>query len=280
MSPRPGSLSARLATRTTVIVVEDEADIAGFLGAYFRASGLEMVHVNPRGPEEVVDAVRTNDAACVLLDLNLVGFSGLEVLARFRDDPALAGIPVVVVSAHTAARNECHDLGARAFVAKPFSVSDLYDQVVAMVGSDAPTSPTAPSPPSLTTSTGALTTDELEDKIGRALLRAHRDGTSLSLVLVRATTPDTERFRGALPEGAVVGATGPEELAVLLPGTAAPQASAAVGAALESLAEMSAVRVGVASAPEHASTIDELYMAADAALADACEAGCRVATAK
>ena len=32
--PRPGSLSGRLHASTTVLVVEDEQDIAGFLGAY------------------------------------------------------------------------------------------------------------------------------------------------------------------------------------------------------------------------------------------------------
>ena len=276
MSPRPGSLSARLETRTTVLVVEDEADIAGFLGAYFRASGLEMVHVNPRGPEEVVDAVRSHHAECVLLDLNLVGFSGLDVLARFREDPALAAIPVVVVSAHTAATNQCHDLGARAFVAKPFNVSDLYDQVAAMVGGETPPAPTGAPAPTPAPSGPSLTSDELEEKIGRALLRAHRDGTPLSLVLVRAVAHAEERLRAGLPNDALVGCTGPDEFAVLLPGTAAPEASSTVGAVLESLD----ARAGVASAPEHASTIDELYMAADAALADACDSGRAVATAR
>ena len=271
MSPRPGSLSARLTARTTVVVVEDEADIAGFLGAYFRASGLEMVYVNPRGPEEVVETVRTHGAACVLLDLNLVGFSGLEVLARFREDPALACIPIVVVSAHTAAAQQCRDLGARAFVAKPFNVSDLYDQVAAMVSTDVP--PAQERAPS-------LTTDELEDKIGRALLRAHRNGTSVSLVLVRVGAQAAEGLRAALPTGAVVGCTGPDEIAVLLPGTEAAQASAAVGAALAATTDTHRVRAGVAAAPQHASTIDELFMAADAALADACESDRLVATAR
>lgn len=272
MRPRPGSLSARLATRTTVIVVEDEADIAGFLGAYFRASGLEMVHVNPRGPEEVVDAVRAHEAACVLLDLNLVGFSGLDVLDRFRHDPLLSDIPVVVVSARTEAAGKCQDLGARAFVAKPFNVSDLFDQVAAMVSADASSAAAPGSAPSAP----ALTTDELEERIGRALLRAHRDGTPLSLVLVQAVALAEGRLRAGLPSDALVGCTGPDEFAVLLPGTTAPEASSTVGAVLESLD----ARAGVASAPEHASTIDELYMAADAALADACDSGRAVATAK
>ena len=54
--PRPGSLSGRLHASTTVLVVEDEQDIAGFLGAYFRASGLALVHVDPATPADAVTA--------------------------------------------------------------------------------------------------------------------------------------------------------------------------------------------------------------------------------
>ena len=261
MSPGPGSLSARLATRTTVLVVEDEADIAGFLGAYFRASGLDLVHVNPRRPEDVADAVREHSAACVLLDLNLVGFSGIEVLEAFRRDVALAAVPVVVVSAYVAEAAHCEELGARAFVAKPFSVSDLFDSVASLVG-DRPE---------------AAATDDVEDRIGRALDLARREQEAVSLALVRVPGGDPGDVAAALPAGAVVGRTGPDEIAVLLPRAHSSAAARTLAAAVDGL---DGVRAGVACAPEHATTTDELYMAADAALADACESGQPVATAR
>lgn len=135
--PRPGSLADRLARRPTVLVVEDEVDIAGFLGAYFRASGLDLVHINPRSPEEVLDAIHHEDAVCVLLDLGLTGFSGLDVLSALREAaPDIAAVPVVVVTAD--ARRVSHDTalarGAVGYVTKPFLVKDLFDQVEALVG--------------------------------------------------------------------------------------------------------------------------------------------------
>ena len=264
MSPGPGSLSARLATRTTVLVVEDEPDIAGFLGAYFRASGLELVHVNPRSPEEVADAVRKHDVACVLLDLNLVGFSGIEVLAAFRADPALAAVPVVVVSAYTTEAARCEQLGARAFVAKPFNVSDLFDSVSAIVN-ETPATPAAPA------------ADGVEDQIGRALTNARRESLAVALALVRVPGGGPDDLAPALPDGSVLGRTGPDEVAVLLVGADTAVATRILGRAL---GPIDGARAGVACAPEHATTTDELYMAADAALADACDSGDAVATAR
>jgi CheY-like chemotaxis protein len=57
----------------------------------------------------------------VLLDLNLPGRSGREVLAEMKADPALAGIPVVVFSTSTAEQDilRCYELHANAYVAKP-----------------------------------------------------------------------------------------------------------------------------------------------------------------
>ena len=67
----------------------------------------------------------------VLLDLNLVGLHGLEVLKRIRNDPALADLPVVVFtnSNHDADRERAMQLGATAYREKPNS----FDEYVAVV---------------------------------------------------------------------------------------------------------------------------------------------------
>src|SRR5207302_2455612 len=96
---RTGSLTSRLNPSSPVLVVEDEHDIANFLRAYFRASGQEVLHVDPQSAEQVADAVSEHGACCVLLDLHLRGFSGLEALHVIRDNPQSGSTPVVVVTA-------------------------------------------------------------------------------------------------------------------------------------------------------------------------------------
>lgn len=63
----------------------------------------------------------------ILLDLNLPGTPGKEVLARLKEDPELRGIPVVVVS--TSARDadvaRCYALGCNSYLIKPLE-ADRY----------------------------------------------------------------------------------------------------------------------------------------------------------
>jgi len=135
-APRPGSLTSRLQQSTaTILVVEDEPDIATFLGAFFRASGLEVVHIDPMTPGEVVVAVHDHHPACVLLDLRLQGFTGMDVLVQLRAEPSMRALPVVVFSgdARAESRAEADVYGVAAYVTKPFSVKELYALVSGLV---------------------------------------------------------------------------------------------------------------------------------------------------
>ena len=131
-----GSLTSRLEPTETVLVVEDEHDIATFLRAYFRASGTDVVHVDPTTATEVAAAVATNHPTCVLLDLNLRGFNGLEAYREIR----AAGMetPVIVVTADPNPRTHrmALDEGVAAVVQKPFSARELYALVAAETAKD------------------------------------------------------------------------------------------------------------------------------------------------
>ena len=118
-----------------MLVVEDEPDIATFLGAFFRASGLEVVHIDPMTPGEVVVAIREHHPACVLLDLRLQGFTGVDVLVQLRAEPSMQSLPVVVFSGDARAerRAEADVFGIAAYVTKPFSVKELYALVSDLV---------------------------------------------------------------------------------------------------------------------------------------------------
>jgi CheY-like chemotaxis protein len=67
----------------------------------------------------------------VLLDLNLPGCSGLEVLARLKHDPRTKHIPVMILTT-TRERSEieaCYALGCNAYLTKPVD----YDQFLALI---------------------------------------------------------------------------------------------------------------------------------------------------
>lgn len=292
--PRLGSVARRLAATQRVLVVEDEHDIADFLRAYFRATGYDLVHIDPDTPLAVLDALDELNPDCVLLDLNLRGFNGVEAYRLLRTDERYALLPVIVVSARPDARDLLAGVGGvDTFVTKPFNVNDLADLVAERIASTAPLRAELDNDPV----TGLLGQDSVEARLAEVLAgRATSRPVAFALVQLLsgaeiATTVGTEgsgyvtrellrRTRAHLPDDAALGLTRTDELAVLLPGCTAEDAVAALSAAAQEILDVRlpggaevAVRlaIGVAAYPDHASDADGIYMAADAALAEAVE---------
>ena len=70
----------------------------------------------------------------ILLDLNLPGKSGSEVLADLKKDDELKVIPVIILTTSQAEQDiiQCYKLHANCFVNKPFGF-DSFDRVVASI---------------------------------------------------------------------------------------------------------------------------------------------------
>ena len=269
---RPGSIAARLAATTRVLSIEDEADIAEFLRAYFRASGYDFVHIDPGSALEVVRAIESVRPDAVLLDIGLRGFSGLDVYDLVRAERRFDHVPIIVVSADETVRYvERLRHSADDVVSKPFNANTLGGLVASRIA--AAQAATAPL-------TSAALAEALEDEIASAASRA--EPLSFALFHVRGRDGASlvrRRIRELLPAGAVVGTGDGDELAVVLPARAAEDAHELVAAIVLDIGDTVdlpggasvavTVTAGVASFPDHAATADELFMAADAALAGA-----------
>jgi len=127
--PRYGTLTTRLEPDETIVVVEDERDIAVFLRAFFRASGREVEHLDPTSAEEVAKAVAEKEPVCVLLDLNLRGFNGLDAYRLMREQGVTTPVIIVTADPDPRTRKAALKEGVAAFVQKPFGMRDLYDLV-------------------------------------------------------------------------------------------------------------------------------------------------------
>jgi DNA-binding response OmpR family regulator len=299
---RLGSVARRLAATERVLVIEDEHDIADFLRAYFRASGYDLVHIDPDTPLAVLEALDANEPDCVLLDLNLRGFSGAEAYRLLRTEPRYALTPVIVVSA----RPDAQELvpakgGIDAFVTKPFNVNALAELVVERIASAERLREAA----ATDHASGLLGHEYVEARLVDELTVAAPDRPAafalvrlLALDEITASVGDdgtgfvvkelVRRVRELLPDDAALGLTRTDELAVLLPGATAQEAAKVLTFAVDSLDELQLkggatvplrFAVGVAAFPEHAADADGIYMAADSALADAVDQGVPLAVA-
>jgi CheY-like chemotaxis protein len=105
-----------------LLVEDDRHDLATARHALLRHHLVNDVRVVHDGDAAI--AVLQDDASTarvVLLDLDLPGTPGVEVVRRLRADTRLRGVPIVVLttSRHEPALQECYRLGVSTFIVKP-----------------------------------------------------------------------------------------------------------------------------------------------------------------
>lgn len=111
----------------TVLIVDDEPDVVFPMQAVLEAEGLRTRLAGDG--DAALRLLAAGRADAVVLDLMLPGLDGWVVLARLRDLPARPGVVVCSARSTPADRRRALDLGADAFVAKPYEPADLVAQV-------------------------------------------------------------------------------------------------------------------------------------------------------
>ena len=114
-------------TKTTsrVLVVDDEPQVVWMLQFTLEAEGYQTLAA--ADGRAALDEVREHHPSVVLLDIMMPVMDGWAFLEELQAIPATERPRVIVVSARASLRDRAKaaELGADAFVAKPFSVDDL-----------------------------------------------------------------------------------------------------------------------------------------------------------
>ena len=113
-----------------ILYVEDDPDIQSVAQLALEAIGGFTVYLSASGADGLATAAREHPDL-ILLDVMMPGMDGPTTLAALRADPALAGIPVVFVTAKVQPTEVSHltSLGALGVVAKPFDPMTLASTV-------------------------------------------------------------------------------------------------------------------------------------------------------
>lgn len=119
--------------RVRVLVADDEDDIRGLVCLAVAKAGCTVVASVADGALALTTA-RTHLPDLAVLDVSMPGATGLEVCAALRADPATAAIRILLLSAGASPDDVARGLGAGAdaYLAKPFGVSALVQQVAAL----------------------------------------------------------------------------------------------------------------------------------------------------
>src|SRR6266480_5662194 len=114
-----------------ILVVDDDALSRRLLGQLLTAAGYKC-RVCKDG-SEALEIIHTRQLSLLLLDFDMPGLNGEEVLKRLRsdNDPAIAQIPVIMLTGHGSEASEvrCLQAGANDFVTKPINAAVLQARI-------------------------------------------------------------------------------------------------------------------------------------------------------
>lgn len=125
------SPSATTPERASIVVVEDEPDIADLLVLYLRRENWS-VHVAGNGADGL-DLVRSHQPDAVILDIGLRGdLDGLDVCRQLRSS---SDVPVIFLTARDDEIDRVlgFELGADDYVTKPFSPREMVGRIKAIL---------------------------------------------------------------------------------------------------------------------------------------------------
>lgn len=114
----------------TILVVEDEANIAELVRLYLQREGFDVVVVHDGG--EALESFRVHRPVLIVLDLMLPGKDGWEICREIRQ---ISDVPIIMLTARgeSVDRITGLELGADDYVVKPFDPRELVARVKAVL---------------------------------------------------------------------------------------------------------------------------------------------------
>lgn len=112
-----------------ILLAEDERHIGDMVAFKLANAGHQVLRA--RNGEEVLPLAAAERPELILLDVMMPALDGFEVLRRLKQDPALRGIPVIMLTARGRERDVLAGLGGGAadYVVKPFSLKQLSTRI-------------------------------------------------------------------------------------------------------------------------------------------------------
>lgn len=123
--------------QSRVLVVEDEDNIAMALDYLMTREG--YAHDRIASGADAMARIRATRPDLVLLDVMLPEVSGYDICRSIREDPGLAEVKVLMMTARGSAveRRRGLELGADGFIFKPFELKELREAVRRLLGGQA-----------------------------------------------------------------------------------------------------------------------------------------------
>jgi DNA-binding response OmpR family regulator len=129
VGPRPMFGTMKRGAHARILVVDDDIEVQRVVKRAAEAAGFEVVQALDGAPGLALATTEKFDL--ILLDISMPKMDGRVVLARLKQNPTFAHVPVLVYSGRDGQvdRHVALDLGAEDFVDKPFDAGFLVTRM-------------------------------------------------------------------------------------------------------------------------------------------------------
>ena len=112
-----------------VLIVEDDHTLLEGMQIFLEMEGFQTLTAT--NGWEGIKLAKSHRPDIILTNYQMPGADGLELIRAVRSDPSIAQTPTIFITANhrLAVREQAMDVGADAFLRKPFSTSELMEQV-------------------------------------------------------------------------------------------------------------------------------------------------------
>lgn len=110
-----------------ILIAEDNMLIAKTLELCLQKDGYQIIC--SFDGLEAINKIETENPDLIIVDINLPSYSGLEILAKVKQNDAF--VPVIVISSEGQQKviDEARQLGADEFISKPFNINTITSKI-------------------------------------------------------------------------------------------------------------------------------------------------------
>jgi CheY-like chemotaxis protein len=119
----------------TIMVVDDDEDVRRLLMQLLLVEGYRLI--GAASGDEAIQRALEDTPDLILMDIGMPHMDGLTTLWKMREDPELALVPVIIISAYDSydLRGEAASAGCHAYLTKPIDPADLRAAVKQVLSS-------------------------------------------------------------------------------------------------------------------------------------------------
>jgi DNA-binding response OmpR family regulator len=119
--------------RPRVLIADDDPDLVALVSETLGEAGADCEIA--RSGQQALDIAARHRPDAIVLDVNMAGLDGFEVLKRLRHNVATESIPVLLLTARSQESDIAQGVGAGAsdYVVKPFEPLDLANRVAKII---------------------------------------------------------------------------------------------------------------------------------------------------